>query len=50
MPALTQRQEEALKRHAPHHTLEHMRHMRRLMMQGKTFTEAHKDALKKIGK
>ena len=47
---LTQRQKDTLKRHSAHHTQKHMAMMRSLMKQGKTFGEAHKIAMKKIGK
>ena len=47
---LTKRQEEALERHSIHHTKKHMNEMRKLMLGGKTFTEAHKMAMKKVGK
>jgi|TARA_B100000902_G_C27038633_1_gene778196 hypothetical protein len=47
---LTTRQKAAMERHAEHHTKKHMAEMRRLMKAGKTFTEAHKMAMKKVGK
>tara|TARA_R100001509_G_C4708167_1_gene162384 strand:- start:259 stop:465 length:207 start_codon:yes stop_codon:yes gene_type:complete len=47
---LTKRQEDALKRHSEHHSKKHISEMRRLMKGGKTFTESHKIAMKKIGK
>ncbi len=46
----TKRQKETLKKHSKHHTKKHMDMMKKEMMGGKTFTEAHKRALKKIGK
>ena len=48
--ALTKRQIETLKRHAVHHTTKHMQEMKRKMKAGKTFTAAHKEAMKKVGK
>lgn len=48
--ALTERQEAAMKRHAEHHTEKHMKEMRRLMEEGKSFSEAHKIAMKMVGK
>ena len=48
--ALTDRQKTALKRHAKHHTAKHMTAMRKDMRAGKTFTQAHKNAMKKVGK
>tara|TARA_B100000900_G_scaffold383323_1_gene371145 strand:- start:522 stop:674 length:153 start_codon:yes stop_codon:yes gene_type:complete len=50
MKKLTIRQEKTMKRHAEHHTKNHMALMRRLMIQGKTFGQAHKEAKKKVGK
>tara|TARA_Y100001937_G_scaffold54304_2_gene74939 strand:+ start:227 stop:379 length:153 start_codon:yes stop_codon:yes gene_type:complete len=50
MKKLTPRQNATMKRHSKHHTRKHMALMRRLMIQGKTFTEAHKSAMKKVGK
>ena len=47
---LTQRQKDTLKRHAAHHTQAHMAYMRRRMHAGDTFTEAHRKALKHVGK
>tara|TARA_R100000655_G_scaffold34330_1_gene66928 strand:- start:363 stop:524 length:162 start_codon:yes stop_codon:yes gene_type:complete len=47
---LTQRQKDTLKRHSTHHTSKHMTEMRKLMKSGKTFSESHKIAMKKIGK
>tara|TARA_R100001460_G_scaffold25883_1_gene52150 strand:+ start:3021 stop:3179 length:159 start_codon:yes stop_codon:yes gene_type:complete len=47
---LTERQKQTLKRHSVHHTARHMSEMRKLMLQGKTFTAAHKIAMKKVGK
>ena len=47
---LTQRQKDTLKRHQKHHTAKHMTEMRKMMRAGKTFTQAHKSAMKKVGK
>ena len=47
---LTERQKQALKRHSEHHTRKHMTEMRKIMRGGKTFTEAHKIAMKRVGK
>ena len=46
---LTGRQLRALHRHAPHHSEEHMKHMRKRMREGASLTEAHKDALQLVG-
>ena len=47
---LTQSQKKKLKEHSVHHTKKHMSMMRMLMMKGKSFSEAHKESLKKVGK
>ena len=47
---LTTRQRETLKRHSPHHSAKHMAEMRKSMKAGKTFGEAHKIAMRKVGK
>jgi hypothetical protein len=49
--SLTERQKKTLGKHKKHHTERHMRMMRNLMgKQGKTFTQAHNAAMKKVGK
>ena len=48
--SLTKRQQEILKRHKKHHTAKHMVFMRKEMEKGKSFTESHKLAMKKVGK
>ena len=48
--ATTKRQNSALKRHSAHHTKKHMAEMRKLMKKGSTFSEAHKKAMKKVGR
>ena len=50
MAELTKRQKNTLKKHSVHHTKNHMAEMRKLMRGGKTFTQAHKSAMKKVGK
>jgi len=47
---LTKLQKETLARHKKHHTAKHMTEMRKHMNKGKTFTQAHKLAMKKVGK
>ena len=47
---LTKRQNDALNRHSEHHTSKHMAEMRKAMKSGKTFTEAHKSPMKKVGR
>ena len=48
--ALTKRQTNAMARHKEHHTVKHMKEMRKLMNGGKTFTESHKIAMKRVGR
>tara|TARA_R100001510_G_scaffold48443_1_gene46230 strand:- start:524 stop:676 length:153 start_codon:yes stop_codon:yes gene_type:complete len=50
MSTLTDRQKEMLKNHSKHHSERHMRMMRKLMKDGKSFTQAHKAAQKEVGK
>jgi len=47
---LTKKQTEALNKHSKLHTSRHMAFMRKKMKEGTTFTKAHKDAMKKVGK
>ena len=47
---LTKRQQATLRRHSSHHTKKHMTFMRSEMRKGKSFTAAHKAAMKKVGK
>ena len=47
---LTPRQEKTMKEHSVHHTKKHMATMRKEMLAGKSFSKAHKIAMKKDGK
>ena len=47
---LTKRQQDTMKKHSVHHTKKHMDMMTKLMLEGKTFTQAHNIAMKKVGK
>ena len=47
--ALNKRQTEAMKKHKKHHSAKHMAFMKKEMLSGKTFTQAHKSAIKKVG-
>ena len=47
---ITERQENVLKRHSRHHSSKHMNKMRKDMMAGKTFTQAHQNAMRSVGK
>ena len=46
---LTKRQKETMARHKKHHTAKHMKEMTKAMLNGSTFGEAHKKAMKKVG-
>ena len=50
LSTLNQRQQNAMKRHSKHHTKNHISEMVKSMNKGKTFTESHKLAMKKVGK
>jgi len=47
---LTKRQISAMRRHARHHTAKHLRSMVRSMKRGRTFTQSHKSAMRKVGR
>jgi len=47
---LNKRQENAMKKHSKHHTGKHLKEMVSLMKKGKTFTDSHKLAMRKVGK
>jgi len=47
---LTKRQQATMRRHRHHHTRKHMAFMRKEMLKGKTFTQAHKLAMRKVGR
>ena len=47
---LTDRQKATMKKHSVHHSAKHMAYMKEAMLSGKSFTEAHKEAIKKTGK
>ena len=47
---LTKSQEAMMKKHSVHHTKKHMNEMRKDMLAGKTFKQAHIRAQKKVGK
>ncbi|QDP67718.1 MAG: hypothetical protein Unbinned15contig1001_28 [Prokaryotic dsDNA virus sp.] len=46
---LTKRQQDTMKKHSKHHSKKHMDMMTKEMLAGKTFTQAHKKAQKKVG-
>tara|TARA_Y100001972_G_scaffold53390_1_gene65339 strand:- start:293 stop:442 length:150 start_codon:yes stop_codon:yes gene_type:complete len=47
---LTKRQKTTLKKHSVHHTSKHMSLMKKMMRQGKSFSESHKAAMKEHGR
>ena len=46
---LTEIQKKKLEKHKEHHTKKHIDMMKKLMMDGMSFTSAHKETQKKIG-
>ena len=48
--SLNKRQQGAMKRHAKHHTVKHIRVMVAAMKKGVTFGKSHKIAMKKTGR
>jgi|TARA_R100001443_G_scaffold48118_1_gene60527 hypothetical protein len=47
---LTKSQQNAMKKHSKHHTKKHIQYMTNSIKRGSTFTKAHKNAQKKVGK
>ena len=47
---LNTRQKKTMRKHARHHSLKHMRQMASAMKKGRTFSQAHKSAMRKVGK
>jgi len=47
---LTKRQQDTMKKHAKHHTKKHIQYMTNSINKGTTFSKAHKNAQKKVGK
>ncbi len=47
---LTKRQQDTMKKHSKHHSKKHMQYMHNSMRRGATFTQAHKRAMKAVGK
>jgi len=46
---VTSAQAKTLDKHSSHHSAKHMAEMKVAMQKGKTFTQAHKAAQKKVG-
>ena len=49
-PGMTQNQKDKLKEHSKHHSTKHMASMKKDMKNGMSFSRAHANALKKVGK
>tara|TARA_R100001443_G_C3312213_1_gene168015 strand:+ start:353 stop:511 length:159 start_codon:yes stop_codon:yes gene_type:complete len=47
---LTLRQKNTMQKHSKHHSKKHLAFMKSLMLKGTSFSEAHKKAMKKVGK
>jgi|TARA_B100000214_G_C23939580_1_gene615016 hypothetical protein len=47
---LTKSQQKAMKKHSKHHTKKHMQYMYNSMRRGASFSKAHVNAQKKVGK
>tara|TARA_R100000781_G_C4025456_1_gene108676 strand:+ start:143 stop:319 length:177 start_codon:yes stop_codon:yes gene_type:complete len=47
---LTKRQQDTLKKHSKHHTKKHIAYMVNSMKRGTSFSKAHVNAQKKVGK
>tara|TARA_R110000796_G_scaffold34098_3_gene88204 strand:+ start:8212 stop:8367 length:156 start_codon:yes stop_codon:yes gene_type:complete len=47
---LSKKQKATMEKHSVHHTKKHMATMTKKMMNGSTFSESHKFAMKKDGK
>ncbi len=50
LSGLTKRQVSAMRRHSKHHTSKHLKSMVRTMKKGKTFTQSHIIAQKRVGR
>jgi len=50
MAKLTTAQKQTLRKHSKHHSKKHMSMMNNLMRSGRSFSQAHSAAQKKVGK
>jgi len=50
MSGLSARQQQAMKKHGKHHTAKHIRDMKKRMSKGASFTAAHKQSQKAVGR
>lgn len=48
--SINKKEEKTLTKHKKHHSKKHMRRMRLLMKEGLSFSKAHTQAMKKVGK
>jgi|TARA_R110001632_G_scaffold108366_4_gene218268 hypothetical protein len=48
--SLNKRQQTSMSRHSKHHTAKHIKSMVASIKKGKTFTQSHKIAMKKVGR
>ena len=48
--SLTKKQQQSMKKHSKHHTKKHIQYMTNSIKRGSTFTKAHVNAQKKVGK
>ncbi len=47
---LTKKQKQTMQKHSKHHSKKHMMSMTKAMVKGTSFTNAHKKAIKSVGK
>ena len=50
MTGLSTRQQQAMKKHGKHHTAKHIRDMKKRISKGASFTAAHKQSQKAVGR
>ena len=50
LKGLTPRQKKTMRKHRKHHTLKHMKAMATAMKKGRTFGQAHRSAMRSVGK
>ena len=50
MSGLTPRQQQDMKKHGKHHTAKHLKDMKQRMSKGASFTKAHKQSQKAVGR
>ena len=50
LKGLTDKQQSTMVKHSKHHTAKHLRDMKKRMMKGVSFTAAHKQSQKAVGR